>query len=125
MSNSSDPMDCSLPGFSVHGIFQARVLEWGAIAFSNQGPRHLASSIPIIQNCRQFITRPAVSFHEYLEMFTEHVCPALPVLWTTEHHTTRVSPTVATHSPGPNSSDSCHCCCLGQKLSSLHFLPNS
>jgi len=31
----SDPMDCNLPGFSVHGIFQARVLEWGAIAFSD------------------------------------------------------------------------------------------
>ena len=31
----SDPMDCSLPGSSVHGIFQARVLEWGAIAFSS------------------------------------------------------------------------------------------
>ena len=31
----SDPMDCSPPGFSVHGIFQARVLEWGAIAFSD------------------------------------------------------------------------------------------
>ena len=30
----SDPMDCSLPGSSVHGIFQARGLEWGAIAFS-------------------------------------------------------------------------------------------
>ena len=30
----SDPMDCSLPGSSVHGVFQARVLEWGAIAFS-------------------------------------------------------------------------------------------
>ena len=30
-----DPMDCSLPGSSIHGIFQARVLEWGAIAFSN------------------------------------------------------------------------------------------
>ena len=29
-----DPMDCSLPGSSVHGIFQARVLKWGAIAFS-------------------------------------------------------------------------------------------
>ena len=29
----SDPMDCSLPGSSVHGIFQARVLEWGAIVF--------------------------------------------------------------------------------------------
>ena len=30
----SDPKDCSLPGSSVHGIFQAKVLEWGAIAFS-------------------------------------------------------------------------------------------
>ena len=29
----SDPMDCSLPGSFIHGIFQARVLEWGAIAF--------------------------------------------------------------------------------------------
>ena len=31
-----DPMDCSLPGFSVHGIFQATVLEWGAIAFKKK-----------------------------------------------------------------------------------------
>ena len=30
-----DPVDCSLPGSSIHGIFQARVLEWGAIAFSS------------------------------------------------------------------------------------------
>ena len=30
----SDPMDCTLPGSSIHGIFQARVLEWGAIAFT-------------------------------------------------------------------------------------------
>ena len=35
----SDPMDCSLPGSSIHGIFQARVLEWGAIAFSSERPR--------------------------------------------------------------------------------------
>ena len=34
VSDSSDPMDCSPPGSSVHGIFQARVLEWSAIAFS-------------------------------------------------------------------------------------------
>ena len=33
----SDPMDCSLSGSSIHGIFQARVLEWGAIAFSTDG----------------------------------------------------------------------------------------
>ena len=47
----SDPMDCSPPGSSVHGIFQARVLEWGAIAFSiirtpvlsNVGPSHMTS----------------------------------------------------------------------------------
>ena len=32
----SDPMDCSPPGPSVHGVFQARVLEWGAIAFSGR-----------------------------------------------------------------------------------------
>jgi len=32
----SHPMDCSLPGSAVHGIFQARVLEWGAIAYSYQ-----------------------------------------------------------------------------------------
>ena len=31
----SDPVDCSLPGSSIHGLFQARVLEWGAIAFSD------------------------------------------------------------------------------------------
>ena len=31
----SDPLDCSLPGSSIHGIFQARVLELGAIAFSD------------------------------------------------------------------------------------------
>ena len=40
----SDPMDCSLPGSSVHGIFQARVLEWGAIAFSKSLIRMLEIS---------------------------------------------------------------------------------
>ena len=34
----SDPMDCSPPDFFVHGIFQARILEWGAIAFSAASP---------------------------------------------------------------------------------------
>ena len=34
----SDPMVCSPPGSSIHGIFQARVLEWGAIAFSEEVP---------------------------------------------------------------------------------------
>ena len=42
----SDPMDCSPPGSSVHGIFQARVLEWGAIAFSHFIPSSLYFSHP-------------------------------------------------------------------------------
>ena len=41
----SDPMDCSLLGSSVHGISQARVLEWGAIAFSGRGPGQTLSII--------------------------------------------------------------------------------
>ena len=41
----SDPMDCSPPGSSVHGIFQARILEWGAIAFSM-----LKANFPLFPN---------------------------------------------------------------------------
>ena len=40
-----DPMDCSPPGPSIHGIFQARVLEWGAIAFSGGAAHHLQKKI--------------------------------------------------------------------------------
>ena len=41
----SEPMDCSPPGSPVHGIFQARVLEWGALAFSEKGlVRHYGSN---------------------------------------------------------------------------------
>ena len=44
----SDPMDCSLPGSSIHGIFQARVLEWVAIACSNaaEAQHHLKPAFP-------------------------------------------------------------------------------
>ena len=38
MSNSCDPIDCSPPGSSVHGISQARILEWLAISFSRDLP---------------------------------------------------------------------------------------
>ena len=46
-STLSNPMDCSLPGSSVHGIFQVRVLEWGAIAFSeaHAWPGHKSKEI--------------------------------------------------------------------------------
>ena len=42
----SDPMDCSLPGSSIHGIFQARVLAWGTIAFSEDSTRSSILSQP-------------------------------------------------------------------------------
>ena len=41
----SDPMDCSPPGCSVHGIFQARVLEWGAIALSEEELKNLLMKV--------------------------------------------------------------------------------
>ena len=44
----SDPMDCCLPGFSVHGIFQARVMEWVATAFCRGGNAAAAKSL---QSC--------------------------------------------------------------------------
>ena len=47
----SDPMDCSPPGSSIHGIFQVRVLEWGAIAFSKSNSWPLVSRWLINYGC--------------------------------------------------------------------------
>ena len=44
----SDPMDCSPPGSSVHGISQARVLEWGAIAFSGGVSRYFKKYVVLL-----------------------------------------------------------------------------
>jgi len=48
----SDPMDCSLPGSSVHGIFQARVLEWGSHPNKNtqevESPLASTPNVPVI-----------------------------------------------------------------------------
>ena len=51
----SNPVDCGLPGSSVHGIFQARVLEWGAIAFSG-------ASLSSPQNCEGKVLIHTLSF---------------------------------------------------------------
>ena len=45
----SDPMDYSLSGSSIHGIFQARVLEWGAIAFSDMDLNELQNTVTILK----------------------------------------------------------------------------
>ena len=47
--NLCNHMDCSLPGSSIHGIFQARVLEWGAISFSTSNPA--ATAAKSLQSC--------------------------------------------------------------------------
>ena len=50
-----DPVDCSLPGFSVYGIFQARILEWGAISFS-RGSSQPRDQIQVSHNASRRFT---------------------------------------------------------------------
>ena len=66
----SDPMDCSLPGSSIHGIFQARVLEWGAIAFSDKS---LYTAIFLAQNsCCETALHYLNTAKRHLEQSKEH-----------------------------------------------------
>ena len=52
----SDPMDCRPPGSSVHGIFQAGVLEWGAIAFSGRETTYRKNEAGIITCLKYTVT---------------------------------------------------------------------
>ena len=63
----SDPMDCSLPGSSVQGIFQARVLEWGAIAFSWNTLKLLLSKAPPLRSTP--VTREAVCMETICRLY--------------------------------------------------------
>ena len=65
----SDPMDCGPPGSSVHGIFQARVLEWGAIAFSGGLSYHLA-----IVDSKQEVILGLVLLFLFFNLKFLHVC---------------------------------------------------
>ena len=72
----SDPMDCSLPGSSAHGIFQARVLEWVAIAFSDpflEGRKctHFAKCLILL---KQWIERPLAD--------RKHIVISPPLIYT-------------------------------------------
>ena len=73
----SDPMDCSLPGSSIHGIFQARVLEWGAIAFSD-------TSLQGSQMVSTLNSNQAFLLIREVGIFSSKQSPALaakPLLW--------------------------------------------
>ena len=80
-----DPMDCSLPGTSIHGIFQVRVLEWGAMEFkmyqctfnsqsvlflNSDQIRSVAQSCPTLCNPMNRST-PGLSVHHQLPEFTQ------------------------------------------------------
>ena len=62
----SDPMDCSLPGSSVHGSFQARVLEWGAITFSSHTLKLLKQD-RWTHTHEEVLLYVEISFHTYLK----------------------------------------------------------
>ena len=69
-----DPMDCSLPGSSIHGIFQARVLEWGAIAFwphycmaNRRGKGGSSDKFPLLglqDHCGRWLQKTIASWQE-------------------------------------------------------------
>ena len=65
----SDPMDCSLPGPSIHGIFQARVLEWVAIAFSTPSPGACSNSCSWSWRCHPTISSSFVPISSCLQSF--------------------------------------------------------
>ena len=74
----SDPMDYSLPGFSIHRIFQAKVLEWGAIAFSR---KHVLTSSIYMQQSNFPSTVywrdclfPSVYSHLLYWLLIDHLC---------------------------------------------------
>ena len=75
----SDPMDCSLPGSSTHGIFQARVLEWVAIAFS-ASPTYITPIIFLL--FRSFVLSfSATCLHMFYTFCLSYIhCPYLKVI---------------------------------------------
>ena len=54
VASDCDPMDCNPPGSSVHGIFQARILEWVAIPFSRGSSLTQGSNLGLLR-CRQIL----------------------------------------------------------------------
>ena len=69
----NNPIDCNLPGFSIHGIFQARVLEWVAIAFSTK-PGYIILTSTIF---RMSITNSTTT-----TLSLSHTCNKIPIITT-------------------------------------------
>ena len=71
-----DPMDCSLPGSSIHGIFQARVLEWGAIAFSEMITERPLRKVVLVNPVALCFTMIRTEFSASLGVEAGHGCSA-------------------------------------------------
>ena len=113
-SDSCDPMDCNLPGSSVHGVLQARILEWVAISFSRE--RYISS----VQFSRSVVSdslRPHESQH------TRPLCPSpTPGVHSDSHPSSQwchpaISSSVVPSPPAPNPSQHQS---LFQRVNSLH-----
>ena len=95
----SDPMDCGLPGSSVNGIFQARVLEWGAVAFSNAlTTAYKMSAVSVIHlPCKGLTASPTWRWHSSSSGFSillaPDSCQSPPVLPTPFHQPLLLPPT--------------------------------
>ena len=115
----SDPMVCSLPGSSVHGLFQARVLEWGAIAFSRidhqfssvQFSRSVMSDSLWPQNCS---TLGLPVHHQLLEFTQTHV----------HQVSDAIQPSHLLSSPSPPAPNPSQHQSLFQWVNSLHEVAN-
>ena len=77
-----DPMDCSPPGSSVHGIFQARVLEWGATAFST--PALVAQTVKRLPTMRETLVQSLGREDLEKEMATHSSILAWKIPWAEE-----------------------------------------
>ena len=66
-----NPMDCSLPGSSIHGILQARILEWGAIAFSRASPSLIEKKA---STCYRSRTEESVTWRSGVTLVLEQRC---------------------------------------------------
>ena len=90
-----DPMDCSLQGSSIHGIFQARVLEWGAVAFSTKNYQSRAYNFKITEqrtDSLKEISCPLVpeKVTDQKTILKPYYLPGLFVLPNISHHTVRL-----------------------------------